>query len=856
MKKLLSSILVYPDPQGFSLFRNLFFPIRHLHTAGNPSFCRKILTVKNIILLFSFLITITGFCQTINSFNEVQKSNTDHSSGTISGQVTTTDHQPAALVTVLIKGTDKITRTDEQGLFVLLHVKEGVQVVVVSMVGLKTMEKTVTIKKDEAVNLIIELSEDARQLKEVTVRSGRKLNQRTVSAGKVDIHPMDLPQSIAVVGQGQIKEQQAIRLSDVMKNVNGVYLSSTRGNAQESFSARGYSFGNTNLLKNGARINPGAMPEMSSLEKVEVLKGSAAILYGQVAPGGIVNMVTKQPKFKKGGEIGFRTGSYGLYKPYFDVYGPVNSSIALRLNGSFETANSFRDGVHSKRYYVNPSALFKIGNKTELIIEGDYLFHQFTPDFGIGSLDNTIIPRIPRSRYLGTPWQYTKTQQATITTSVNHQLSAAWKLNGSLSYQLYKRDYYATERIQAAANGDWTRTLGKVLTQEDYYTGQANLTGKLTTGSFEHTILAGVDADHYFTSNYDFSFPAIAGLPAGSYDKINILDLEKFVQRTDIPEAKRTRKRTAPVNRFGSYVQDLIKLSPQFNVLAGVRWSYVETKGIDSLNLNTVIRTTGTTRYDKAFSPRFGIVYKPTKSTSLFTSYANSFTINTGQDVEGNILAPSIIDQYELGIKNELLNGRLSANFTLYRIINNNLAQTAPFLSDGTANNNSNIKVLTGQTKSDGMELDLAAQPVKGLEVSGGYSYNFARYTKTNNAIGSYKTGERLVNNPAHTANATVNYSFYEGLVKGLRLSASVYYLGKRFGGWNNTVGQIQNYSRLVEVKGFTTIDLAASYTYKKLSLQARITNLTNTLNYYVHENYSINPIPPTQIAATVSYKF
>jgi iron complex outermembrane receptor protein len=541
MKKLLSTLLIYPGTKGFSVFRNWFFPIRQFNTAGNPSFCRKILTVKNIFLLFSFLITIAACSQTITGFNEVQSSGMDNSSGKISGQVTTTDHQPAAFVTILLKGTDNITRTDEQGSFVLLQVKEGVQTVVVSMVGLKTMEKTVTIKKGEIVNLVIELSEDAVQLKEVTIRSNRKLNQRMITAGKVDIHPMDLPQSISVIGQAQIKEQQAIRLSDVIKNINGVYLSSTRGNAQESFSARGYSFGNTNLLKNGARVNPGAMPEMSSLERVEVLKGSAAILYGQVAPGGIVNMVTKQPKFKKGGEIGFRTGSHGLYKPYFDLYGPVNSSIALRLNGSFEKANSFRDDVHSKRYYVNPSALFKLGNKTELVLEGDYLFHQFTPDFGIGTLDNTVIPLIPRSRYLGTPWQYAKTQQATITTSVNHKLSAAWKINSSLSYQLYKRDYYATERIQASANGDWTRTLGKVLTQEDYYTGQANLTGKFSTASFEHTLLAGMDADHYFTSNYDFSFPAVAGLPAGSYDKINILDPEKYVQRRDVPVANMTR---------------------------------------------------------------------------------------------------------------------------------------------------------------------------------------------------------------------------------------------------------------------------------------------------------------------------
>src|SRR5205085_10609162 len=147
-----------------------------------------------------------------------------------------------------------------------------------------------------------------------------------------------------------------------------------------------------------------AMPEMSSLEKVEVLKGSAAILYGNVAPGGIINMVTKQPKFNFGGEVSMRAGSYDLYKPSFDVYGPMTQGIAYRINGTFESANSFRNVVHSDRYYINPSMLFKLGKRTELLVQADYLKHSFTPDFGIGSINNTAIANLPRSTFLATAW--------------------------------------------------------------------------------------------------------------------------------------------------------------------------------------------------------------------------------------------------------------------------------------------------------------------------------------------------------------------------------------------------------------------------------------------------------------------
>ncbi|HEY8894126.1 MAG TPA: TonB-dependent receptor, partial [Niastella sp.] len=510
-------------------------------------------------------------------------------------------------------------------------------------------------------------------------------------------------------------------------------------------------------------------------------------------------------------------------------------------------------------YYINPSLLFKLGKRTELLAEGDFLYHNFTPDFGIGTLDGKTIPDVPRSSFFGTPWQYSKTKQTTTTLSARHQLADNWKLSTSFSYQYYKRDYYSVERVQADANGEWVRPLGRVLTNEKFYAGQVNLTGKFNTAQLEHNLLAGIDGDRSVSTNNDYTFPTVSGLAAGSYDKINILDPGKYEMRTDIPEATAIRERVAPINRFGAYVQDLIKLSPKFNVLAGIRWSIVETKGIDSTTFATGIKTTGAARTDKAFSPRFGLVYKPFNTTSFFASYSNSFNVNTGVDLEGKTIKPSIVDQYELGVKNQFMNGMLSANVTVYRIKNNNLAQTAPYTANGTANNNTNIKMLSGETTSDGVEVDLAAYPVQGLSITAGYSYNYLRYTKTDTTVGSFKTGERLVNNPAHTANGSVFYTFGKGRFEGLKLGATVVYLGDRFAGWNTDVTKtnpVTYRDRLFEVGGFTTIDVSAGYTIKKVSLLAKVSNITNTYNYTVHENYSVNPIPPTQVSATISYRF
>jgi len=578
------------------------------------------------------------------------------------------------------------------------------------------------------------------------------------------------------------------------------------------------------------------------------LKGSAAILYGNVAPGGILNMVTKQPKFTPGGEVSMRIGSYDLYKPAFDIYGPLSSKLAYRLNGTYEKANSYRDQVHSTRYYVNPSVLYQISDKTQLVLEGDYLYHEFTPDFGIGSYDNTKVPNVPRGRFYGTPWQYNKAQQTTGTATLQHRLWDSWQLSTVLSYQRYDRDYYSTERIQAKANGDWARPLNKIKSSEDYFVGQVNLSGKFNTGAIGHTLLTGIDAERYNTQTYAFN-------NITTYDTINLFDAGKYVVRTDIPPATATRRGRTPINRIGAYVQDLVSISDKLKLLAGIRWSYQDALKPDTLIIADGSHKKGATKTDKAFTPRVGVVYKPTVTTSVFASYANSFSVNSGTDIYGNALSPSMIDQFEAGVKNDFFKGMLSANVTVYRIINNNLAQTAQFTATGTVNNNTNLKELTGQTTSDGVEVDLAAHPIPGMNIIAGYSYNYMRYTKTRNKTGNYVEGQRLVNSPAHTANTSIFYQLSQGRFSGLKLGATAVYIGDRVGGWNNTIGQSQAYDRRIPVNGFITVDLSAGYTIKNITLLAKVSNITNTYNYYIHENYSINPIPPRQFVATLSYK-
>src|SRR5262249_42031025 len=142
------------------------------------------------------------------------------------------------------------------------------------------------------------------------------------------------------------------------------------------------------ILKNGLVSNIAGMPEAATLESVEVMKGSTAMLYGNVSGGLIVNLVTKKPKFEYGGELKMQAGSYHQYKPVVDLYGPITKNLAFRVVGTYENDKSFRDVVKTERTYVNPSLLYKFGKKTTLLVQGDYLNAKLTPDFGIGTLDS------------------------------------------------------------------------------------------------------------------------------------------------------------------------------------------------------------------------------------------------------------------------------------------------------------------------------------------------------------------------------------------------------------------------------------------------------------------------------------
>ncbi|CAI9683908.1 TonB-dependent receptor [Elizabethkingia anophelis] len=713
-----------------------------------------------------------------------------------------------------------------------------------------------------------------QQIEDINLHKTGNPNKAKPLSTKSNLTVMETPQPIAIVTHEIIEQQQAKQLSDVLQNVNGIYVTSSRGNSQDSFGGRGFILGNDNILKNGARVNSGVFPEVSGLERVEVLKGANAMLYGNTAAGGIINMVTKKPRFQTGGSFSLSGGSWNTYKPTFDVYGPISKDVAFRLNGTYETAKSFRDHVSSEKIYLNPSILFNIGKKSQLIVEGDYLINNFTPDFGIGSITNkdgsySMNTLLPRNAFLGANWQYQDVKQASTNITFNHQISNNWSLNVITSYQNYTKDYFSTERVQWEYDKNnrlnWKRPLNKTYNEQNYTSFQANVNGEFNTGKINHKVLIGADSDYGAADSYTYFNPSnnktygtgyIYGTGGGN--GILYLDDTSTWSSGSIPASAIQDRNRIRTRRVGIYVQDFISLSKEFKVLAGLRWSYIQNMPTINTNFrtNTKKLVDNSSTSDQALSPKVGLVYMPNDNLSLFATYTNSFSANTGYDINRSTLKPTTIDQYEVGVKKNLWNNAIAVNLSAYQILYKNYYQTAELNAGGQPNSDPNMKEFAGKMRSHGVELDITGNPSKNLSLIGGISYNNSVYLDTPDNFG-YVENQRIVRTPATTANLSAFYTLPK-YIKGLKIGASFYYIGDRLAGWNDTKATNNSrngVSRIFTLKDYTTFALSMGYDWKKFSIQAKVNNLFDTVNYNVHENYSVNPIAPRNYYFTLTYR-
>lgn len=775
-----------------------------------------------------------------------------YSQSKIEGTITDENQEAIPFANILIEGTSVGTSADDNGYFTLTNLASGNYTIKVSYVGYKTTTKNVQLVPYETVNLKFSLRNDS-ELDEVEVFGNRYKHPDKIEAlTRLPLAPYEQIQSISIISEKLIAQQGNLTIADATKNVPGVYAFATYGNKRESMSSRG--FRGIPILKNGVRVHSdfrgtGILTDMQGVDNIQVLKGAAAITQGVAtdigSPGGVINIVTKTPKYYHGGSASVRLGSYGQARTAFDVFGPLTSdqNIAFRINGALERADSYRSGVSSDRFYFNPSLAWKVDAKSTLTLEMDYFDDSRTPDLGTVNLaenDINAIYDLPHDQFLGYTTDRSLTTNATYSARFNRELND--KL--SLKAAFYKSDLDLNDK--GATFGDVIKNNGQSVYNQrkrGYNISDRNdsnsvlqfdLVGKdVQTGRISHTFQVGFD---YRTSIYSTSTQKISAIDTIDVFKRNGGNLPDNLKLGAVSLAG------AKSRAIGFVAQDVITFNPWLKTFLGIRYSKTQT--------NTATETT----QSDAFNPLAGVIVTPFENINVFASYTNSSYPRTASrlDINGKALGNERYDQLEAGIKTNWLDSRLRFNLTFFKINNRDI--NLPVYDDNWVDTGYFQK--GGNDERKGIEVELSGRILDNLEVITGYSYIDAQYKEHT----SYVYGSAPLNTPKHTFNAYVNYSFKEQL-EGLSLGAGLYYTGERpINDWSSGAvtheGIVPN-QKPFNVASYLQANAQVAYQFDQhWNFRFLLNNVFNEIGYNAYRTSYINQTDPRNFAGVLTYNF
>lgn len=795
--------------------------------------------MKKIITLFLFLII--GI--------------TIVSAQVIKGRVLDENGDPIASATVAIKELQKGVSTDESGKFRFTNLPKRELTLVVSFVGYNNNEKKVDLKNNEEFHIQFDMISNAN-LSEIEVFGERyKQPEKLDAITRMPLRPSEQIQSISVISDKVIAEQGALTITDAVRNVPGVTLFGSYGGVKESMSLRG--FRGIPVLKNGVRTDSqfqtaSIQTDMMGVESIQVIKGSAAITQGVITDlgnaGGVINVVTKTPKFVNGGEVGVRVGSWGQVRPTFDVQTVLDSknTIAFRLNGAYERADNYRAIVSSNKVYINPSLEWRPDDKTTVTLELDYMNENRTPvtsTVNLAGADKEALYDMPYSKFLGFREDNTNSKTLSYAARINRQLADKISLRAAYFNSSYNVDNTSTGLSALKSRPtDYNikqRAISRNLRDDKNSTFQLDFVGKdVYTGSIKHTFQVGFD--------YRIADATTTNLGSMVVDTIDVL-ANKILN--DVPSKLALKGAGDPVQAkyttYGIMAQEVMTINEYLKVILGLRYS----------SISTINATAGTTTGD-AWNPMLGLMVTPIKNVNIFGSYTTSTSLRSAAQILTDSVTqagPSTTKQWEVGFKSDWLDNRLRFNFTYFNIKTENLTNAAYI--EGT-NTPTNYYYKAGTLKREGIEVELNGRILNNLQVMLGYAYLNARYADSP----SYVNGSAPMNAPKHTANGWIYYTVDRGAVKGLSIGVGTYYVGKRPvneyslapDGHGSPIGV-----KPFDMPAYTTVNAQVAYTYKKVTARVFFNNIFDELGYnsYFRGGY-INQIDPRNFAGVVSYRF
>jgi iron complex outermembrane recepter protein len=643
------------------------------------------------------------------------------------------------------------------------------------------------------------------------------------TATRTDTPLRDIPQSIQVIPQQVIKDQQATRLTDVLKNAPGIVVGDrSPRDPLNIFRIRGFTATSDTLLNGLQDRSIGNVGFGSNIDRVEILKGPASVLFGQGGLGGRVNLVTKQPLSDPFYSVEASAGSYNSYNGAIDLSGPLNDSktVLYRLNASAGTNESFIDFYEQQQYLIAPTLSWQISDRTKLTLEASYSLVEGPYDFGIPAR-GSILPnpngKIPRNRSVSEPnLNDTSNGAFRVGYNLEHRFSDDWQARSVFQTSLFSltRDLVFSQGLRSDL-----RTLNRGVEDFDYDENFYNLdnyvVGKFATGSIKHELVAGFNLN-----KTDTNFNSLSNntTPLDVFNPVYGTARAAITPSADIENT---------AQQLGFYLQDQITLTENFKVLLGGRFD------IANQEFKNLLTQTNDFKQTEAFSPRVGIVYQPIKPISLYASYSNSF--NQATSVFAAALPePERGTQYEIGVKTDL-SDRLAATLAFYDLTRTNLSTLDP--------NNPQRTIQVGEQRSRGIEFDISGEILPGWNVIAGYAYTDAEITRDNTLI----EGNQLNNVPRHALNLWTTYEIQSGSLKGLGFGVGVFYYGDRQADLANTA----------VLPSYVRTDAAIYYKGGNYRAAINIKNLFDTDYFVSAQNVNrIIPGEPLTIQGTISWQF
>ena len=675
---------------------------------------------------------------------------------------------------------------------------------------------------------------------------------------------IDVPQSISTVTKELIEDRQALRITEVVKNVAGV----TQYSHYDDFTIRGFRNGYESgfRLLNGLRSGFSygnsftQAPLTVNLERVEVLKGPGAALFGDINPGGTINMVTKKPLDVARKALTFSTGSFNTTRATADFTGPLTDqkNVLYRFNAGYEKTNTFRDVNDTKSLMLAPTVTFLVSDKTTLNAELVYTHIDGYLDRGLPIKGNDLYA-VPRSFTLSQPSDYFRTNTYYLNASLNHKFTDWLSFNASYLDFTYNENLseHRTLNSYADAPANTVMNLRYFDRRAEEYTKNLSTYFSLScsTGSVAHKVVLGADYIRFNTDKQSTMFearqksingvttPLTFDLKSPLYE---IQDPTKYIRRP-LPQFF-VDYINSVYHTVGLYAQDQIEVTPRLGVLLGVRYELFADERDYGDGSSTIAQ--------RKLLPRAGLTYSILDNLNYFASYSAGFRPLKPEYIRfperygrSSAFSPETSYQLETGLKGEFFQKALFGTVAAYQIVKRNqLVSTGSLTPDGAP-----VYRQNGQARSRGVEVELTGNILPNLSVNASYAFNHTEVLETDLAA---ENGQPMANAPKNSGGLWVKYTFTTPALRGLGLAVGGNHVSSR-----RTENQIAAVDTGELYWGqwpsYTVADAALFYTVGKFNFHVNVNNVFDQY-YFVggYDFFRASPGSPRNFMATLGYSF